>query len=240
MEKVSNPAKVLAQQLLARQEVPWLPIRDDYRHAPAICARRAGEVGFGPLREEANERKHRSRQLAELRREKLVQGCTLTAKGRRWARSASYHYRRQDVAEAFRRLKWCLDRRHYIVAQDNHWVPEAFVAGPGRGIGCLQVLLLPWLVHGTLESGSLTTGHAYYAVTGKLPKFDTLIGRLQFDGSLCEAYATEFDACRDVMLSDRSYYQELGEIPLAPLRLESGRDYQDLAGITPLFEAVDA
>jgi len=184
------------------------------------------------------------RRRDELRADGLWGGTGPTPLGRRVARGMVWPFSRRTAQTACRRIR---ERVEAGDCRDDGLVPETLIAGHPWGLeedaeplGELQAVMLPLLAEQLVESRCTVEGHCYYAlgdgatdtaIRAALPSDGT-----KFDAGLSALYLASRDRERQTILRDRDRHQNLGEIPLALCEpVESGRDYDDLAGIRPLF-----
>jgi hypothetical protein len=223
---------------LAAWESPWLPVRRHWDRAAAIHARRRGEVW--DLSSDKNYTR-RSRQRATLVDRGLLDGSyRLTEIGRRFVRSLVWPFTQAELRTALIRLCDAVDRGDYL-EHGVLLVPEQIIAGEiwGRQVGWTQGLFLPLLADRVLGSMSTPDGRVYYHLRGDTDLASVVASIVKDDVGLneraCEVYDREFRRCRDRMLTDTRYFSELGETPIPARELASGRDDNDLTGISPLF-----
>jgi hypothetical protein len=244
------PAKSLAVRTLAAYEAPWLPIRNQFAKAGAICARRRGDVllSVGGGREQ--QRALQVRQRDALAAAGLLVGRSLTPLGRRLVRSWTWPYQKSELRTALNRIVRAVARGDVLDdPTDAPAVPQELITGTAydtpnwkRDVGMLTMLFLPLLADGVLISCSSPVGDVAYGFSdgrgGNIRRIvDEAIGDEEFNEELADAYSREFRRCRGEILADAGYYAELGELPYGGNGLKSGRDSIAPKGIRRLFPA---
>jgi hypothetical protein len=233
--------KPLLVKTLAAYEAVRLPIRHQWDHCPAIFEARA--KGLPVSGGSTNERQTICRQRADMAAAGLMVGAKLTAKGRCLARQFSWPYLVADLRKATKRLTDALERGDYRFKNEIKMVPEQLIAGSDDAVckWVTQGCLLPLLVEGVLVDGSTVHGGVFYGLADESVDLGAAIkaavgARSQWNEELADIYVAEFRRCRQRVLGDRAYYSELGELPLAPDELVSGRDWYEDFGVAPLFK----
>jgi hypothetical protein len=231
-------------RLLACCEAPWLPIGTRWRQAPAIHARRRGEVAITPGGGRAPERESFSRWRAELAAAGLMSGQKLTPAGKRLARSLTWPFSPNELKLAIKRLLAAIERQDFHpnpLDEGTTLVPCSHITGVyySEQSEWLAKCFLPWLVDGALISATDAIGAVFYAPANPqvdlLALTDTVIDgqNIDFDSDLREVYYRELRRARDQMLTDSTYYPELGELPLCLTGLKSGNN--EIPKLTPIF-----
>jgi hypothetical protein len=252
---------------LAQSDAPWLPLRRaDWRNAGAIWHARQPDAAAAPLyagAADGAERMRYSRAHAALVRDGLMTSgkpavAKLTARGVRVARGLSWQSTAAELREALNRLAArvaagdCLENPPGYPA--GRYVPEPFIAGVPWGgdtlpFGVLSVVLsvvlLPALRAGLVDSASSAQGHVCYSLPHG-PVTDKQLAALvdadladTFDEDAADVWREQHKASRQQIL-DADAGGELGFIPLHVGILRSGRRYDELAGIPPLFPYLSA
>jgi hypothetical protein len=252
LTEISPEAGVYLVQAEARLSAPHLPIRK-WQSAPAIYDARthaddsAGSWGKGSG---DRERKQLQRACSELVKAGLIVrtrrtfGRKLTPAGKRWARARAWPFTAELLTTALARI----DER--VAAGDcrsNALVPETFVCGHAWGGDArpfldLERLLLPAMVDGFVRSGFTMEKHVFYGICSN-ERIDSIVEQCvgdepALDDELSRIFVAELSERHSQILHDTRHYNEIGEIPLpVSMPVESGRGYNDLRGITPLFPA---
>ena len=239
---MKNFAEDLLVRTLAVQQAPWPPIRRHWESAPAIHARRRGEVPTGIAANDGN-RMRLSREREDLQSRGLLTGLAmLTPEGKRLARALVWPFDAAELAMGVDRLTAAIGGGDYVDYRGHAMVPEQLICGEwwGDQVALLQQLFLPLLSDGEILSFSETDGRAYYA-PGSDANLSAVVDAIaepgvEFSETLAKVYEAEYKRCRHQMLDDRDYWSELGELPVPPMSLVSKHSHRDLSGIAPLFD----
>jgi len=246
---MKKQTQLMLVRRLAALESAYKPVRrHEWCKACAIfAARREGSVRAWGEGGDGRHRKAVQRYRDEATAAGLMRGNALTPEGRRRIRGWCWPFSVADLERGVLRLADALSRGDYMQQNGRDLVPEQLLCGEwwGEQTAMLQWLFGPLLTDGVLVSHSLTNGRVFYAFMGQpdiaVIAEATVAGSPEaFDGELADAYDAAFGECRQRILADDRKHNELGDLPLVLMRLESGRDHHDLADIGPLFDEAEA